>query len=169
MLLLESLPLVRLPLHTRPARGLRVGLVCSGSRTNGNDSNRSIPFETLAEHLPAGLDYHLVQKDIRDADRAALAARPDIAVWDEALSDFADTAALCQSMDLVISVDTSVAHLAGALGRPVWLMLPYDPDWRWGLHSGATPWYPRMRIYRQAQRRDWNDPLERMAQDLRAL
>ena len=152
-----------------PARGLRVGLVCSGSRTNGNDANRSIPFETLAEHLPAGLDYHLVQKDIRDADRAALAARPDIAVWDEALSDFADTAALCQSMDLVISVDTSVAHLAGALGRPVWLMLPYDPDWRWGLHSGATPWYPRMRIYRQAQRRDWNDPLERMAQDLRAL
>ena len=152
-----------------PANGLRVGLVCSGSRTNGNDANRSIPFEILAERLPAGPQYHLVQKDIRDADRTALAARPDIAVWDEALGDFADTAALCQAMDLVISVDTSVAHLAGALGRPVWVMLPYDPDWRWGLHAGTTPWYPRMRIYRQAQRRDWSDPLDRVAQDLSAL
>ncbi len=110
-----------------------------------------------------------MQKDIRDADRAALATRRDIAVWDEALGDFADTAALCQSMDLVISVDTSVAHLAGALGRPVWLMLPFDPDWRWGLHSDTTPWYPRMRIYRQARRRDWSDPLERVARDLLAF
>ena len=151
------------------ASGLRVGLACSGSRTNGNDANRSIPFETLAAWLPAGPDYHLVQKDIRDADRAALATRRDIAVWDEALGDFADTAALCQSMDLVISVDTSVAHLAGALGRPVWLMLPFDPDWRWGLHSDTTPWYPRMRIYRQARRRDWSDPLERVARDLLAF
>lgn len=152
-----------------PASGLRVGLVCSGSSSNRNDGNRSFPFEALAARLPAGPDYHLLHKEIRDADRAALATRPDVASWDGALGDFADTAALCQSMDLVISVDTSVAHLAGALGRPVWLMLPFDPDWRWGLHEATTPWYPQMRLLRQTRRRDWSDPLERVAKDLLAL
>lgn len=151
-----------------PRRGPRVGLVGSGSRTHRKDALRSIPFETLAARLPAGPEYHLLQKDVREADRAALAARPDVAVWDEALGDFADTAALCALMDLVISVDTSVAHLAGALGRPVWVLLPVEPDWRWGLERDTTPWYPRMRLYRQTALKDWGDPLDRVARDLRA-
>jgi tetratricopeptide (TPR) repeat protein len=149
-------------------RGPRVGLVGSGSRTHRKDALRSIPFETLAAKLPAGPEYHLLQKDVRDADRAALAVRPDVAVWDEALGDFADTAALCELMDIVISVDTSVAHLAGALGRPVWVLLPVEPDWRWGLERETTPWYPQMRLYRQTALKDWSDPLDHVARDLRA-
>jgi len=152
-----------------PGRGLRVGLVASGSKTHGKDALRSIPLETLAARLPAGPEYHLLQKEIRDADRAALAARPDVAVWDEALGSFADTAALCARLDLVVSVDTSVAHLAGALGRPVWVLLPVEPDWRWGLEGETTPWYPQMRLYRQTALRDWAGPLERVARDLAAL
>jgi tetratricopeptide (TPR) repeat protein len=152
-----------------PRRGLRVGLVASGSRTHGKDALRSIPIETLAAGLPAGPDYHLLQKDVRDADRTALAARGNIAVWDAALGDFADTAALCQQMDLVVSVDTSVAHLAGALGTPVWVLLPIEPDWRWGLERETTPWYPQMRLYRQTILRDWSDPLDRVARDLASL
>jgi hypothetical protein len=151
-----------------PERGLRVGLVGSGSRTHRKDALRSIPFETLAAHLPAGPEYHLLQKDLREADRAALAVRPDVAVWDEALEDFGDTAALCELMDVVVSVDTSVAHLAGALGRPVWVLLPVEPDWRWGLERETSPWYPQMRLYRQTALRDWGDPLDRVARDLAA-
>jgi tetratricopeptide (TPR) repeat protein len=152
-----------------PKRGPRVGLIASGSRTHRKDALRSIPFETFAGALPAGPEYHLLQKDVRETDRAALAARPDIAIWDEALADFGDTAALCDLMDLVVSVDTSVAHLAGALGRPVWVLLPVEPDWRWGLYSETTPWYPQMRLYRQSSLRDWSDPLDRLERDLSAL
>jgi tetratricopeptide (TPR) repeat protein len=152
-----------------PRRGPRVGLVASGSRTHRKDALRSIPFETLMAALPAGPEYHLLQKDVREADRAALSARPDVAIWDEALGDFGDTAALCDLMDVVVSVDTSVAHLAGALGRPVSVLLPVEPDWRWGLDSQTTPWYPQMRLYRQTVLRDWSDPLDRLALDLAAL
>jgi tetratricopeptide (TPR) repeat protein len=151
-----------------PARGLRVGLVCSGSATHGNDAERSIPFARLAAHLPPGPDYHLLQKEVREADAAALAARADVRAWSEALGDIADTAALCAHMDLVISVDTSVTHLAGALGRPVWVLLPVEPDWRWGLSSETTPWYAKTRLYRQTTRHDWTGPLRRVAQDLLA-
>jgi tetratricopeptide (TPR) repeat protein len=152
-----------------PRRSPRVGLVGSGSRTHRKDLLRSIPFEILAAKLPAGPDYHLLQKDVREADRAALAGRPDVAIWDEALGDFGDTAALCELMDVVVSVDTSVAHLAGALGRPVWVLLPVEPDWRWGLDRETTPWYPQMRLYRQTALKDWSDPLDRVARDLLAL
>lgn len=152
-----------------PSRGLRIGLVCSGSATHGNDANRSIPFEVMASRLPPGPEYHLLQKEIRDDDRAALSARPDVRVWADVLGDFADTAALCQLMDVVVSVDTSVAHLAGALGRPVWVLLPFEPDWRWLLEGETTPWYPTMRLYRQAARGDWKGPLERIGKDLSAL
>jgi tetratricopeptide (TPR) repeat protein len=152
-----------------PAKGLRVGLVCSGSATHGNDANRTIPFHTLAAHLPAGPDYHLLQKEIREGDRAALAQRPDVTVWADTLGDFADTAALAEHMDLMVSVDTSVAHLAGALGRPVWVLLPFEPDWRWGLDGDATPWYPQMRLCRQTARGDWSGPLERIRETLIGL
>jgi tetratricopeptide (TPR) repeat protein len=147
----------------------RIGLVVSGRPTHGNDRNRSLGFATLSPHLPAGLDYHLLQREVRERDREALAARPDLRVWAEALGDFADTAALTQLMDLVVSVDTSVAHLAGALGRPTALLLPAQPDWRWGLTATDTPWYLGMRLYRQARLGDWDDPLRILAADLAAL
>jgi Flp pilus assembly protein TadD len=149
-----------------PARGLRVGLVCSGSPTPGN-AQRSVPFAQLAAHLPPGPEYHLLQKEIRETDREAMAARPDVREWTQALGDFADTAALAEQLDLLISVDTSVAHLGGAVGRPVWLLLAYDADWRWG-RDAETPWYAGMRLYRQAARQDWAGPLNQLAEDLRA-
>jgi Flp pilus assembly protein TadD len=147
----------------------RVGLVVSGSPTHGNDQHRSLSLETLAPYLPAGLEYHLLQKELREADRDTLAARPDVRVWAEAIGDFADTAALAQLMDQVVSVDTSVAHLAGAIGRPTALLVAADPDWRWGLGATTTPWYGEMQIYRQATRGDWRDPLQKLAVDLPAL
>jgi tetratricopeptide (TPR) repeat protein len=149
-----------------PAKGLRVGLVFSGSPTHVKDALRSIPFDAMAAALPAGPEYHLLQKDLREADREALAARPDVAIWADKLASFSDTAALIQHMDLAVSVDTSVAHLAGALGRPVWVLLPTEPDWRWGLERETTPWYPHMTLYRQMVYRDWSEPLERVAGDL---
>ena len=147
---------------------LKVGLVVSGSVTHGNDRRRSLPFATLSPFLPAGPAYHLLQKEIAPRDLEPLAARPDVTTWTGELGDVADTAALAQQMDLVISVDTSVAHLAGALGRPTWILLPYDPDWRWGLGTGTTPWYASARLYRQAARDDWTGVLARLQRDLAA-
>jgi ADP-heptose:LPS heptosyltransferase len=83
------------------------------------------------------------------------------------LTDFAETAALIQNLDLVISVDTSVAHLAGALGKPVWVLLPFIPDWRWMLDREDSPWYPTMRLFRQTQRRDWNAVIDRIVTELK--
>ena len=147
----------------------RVGLVVSGRAAHGNDHNRSLMFETLAPHLPPGSDYHLLQKEVRDHDRQALAGRPDVRIWADALDDFAETAALAQLMDLVVSVDTSVAHLAGALGRPTALLLPAQPDWRWGEGGVTTPWYASLRLYRQTAPGDWRAPMQALAADLGAL
>jgi ADP-heptose:LPS heptosyltransferase len=89
-----------------------------------------------------------------------------VAWFRDQLRDFADTAALCAAMDVVISVDTSVAHLAGALGRPTWILLPFDPDWRWMLDRPTTHWYPSARLYRQLIRGDWAFPLADIHADL---
>ena len=84
------------------------------------------------------------------------------------LETFADTAALISQLDLVISVDTSVAHLAGALGRPVWIALPFTPDWRWQMHRSDSPWYPQARLFRQSARGDWTDVVNAIASALDA-
>ena len=85
------------------------------------------------------------------------------------LSDFSDTAAVISNLDLVISVDTSVAHLAGAMGKPVWVLIPFVPDWRWMLVREDSPWYPTMRLFRQAIKNGWDDVIQRVAQELHAL
>jgi len=152
-----------------PADGrLKVGLTVSGSATHGNDRRRSLPFATLAPFLPTGPAYHLLQKEIAPRDLEPLAARPDVTTWTGELGDLSDTAALAEQMDIVISVDTSIAHLAGALGRPTWILLPYDPDWRWGLVAETTPWYASARLYRQDARDDWTGVLARLQRDLAA-
>jgi hypothetical protein len=150
------------------AGGLNVGVVFSGSPTHKADHLRSIPARALLTALPAGPTYHVVQKELREADAAFLSTRGDVRFVGDSLSGFADTAGLCAAMDVVITVDTSVAHLAGALGRPTWILLPFDPDWRWGLGSKATRWYPSARLYRQAVRGDWSQPLARIGADLLA-
>ena len=142
----------------------RVGLVWSGNPAHGNDYARSIALVDLLGSLDgAGVTFVSLQKDVRSHDRATLAARPDILHCGEELRDFDDTAAWIEAMDLVISVDTSVAHLAGALGKPVWVLLPYAPDWRWLLEREDSPWYPTARLFRQPRSGDWDDVLRHIA------
>jgi tetratricopeptide (TPR) repeat protein len=142
-----------------PASGPRVGLVWSGSTIHLNDRNRSLALATLADALPSGPDYVCLQKELREADRPALVARPDIRFLGDDIVDFGDTAALCELVDVVVTVDTSVVHLAGALGRSVTLLLPFCPDWRWLLDRADSPWYPGMWLLRQPAPGDWSKPL----------
>jgi hypothetical protein len=97
-----------------------------------------------------------LQKDVRPDDMALLRARGDILHFGDELGDFSDTAALTSQLDLVISVDTSVAHLAGALGKPAWILLTYVPDFRWLLDRDDSPWYPTIRLFRQDATRAWD-------------
>jgi tetratricopeptide (TPR) repeat protein len=151
------------------AERLNVGLVASGSTTHPRDAHRSIPLSTLAEGLPQGANYVLIQKEPRDRDRAFLDQRPDIALISEELGDYADTAALCEALDLVISVDTSIAHLAGALGRPTWILLPHFPDWRWDMEAQTTDLYPTAQTIRQAAEADWSSVTDQIGRQLRSL
>jgi tetratricopeptide (TPR) repeat protein len=146
-------------------RRQRIGVVCSGNPDHGNDAHRSIALARLAPLSRAGAELHLVQNDLRDEDLAALPALR-IADHREELRDFADTAALIACLDLVISVDTSVAHLAGALSAPLWVLLSANPDWRWMLEREDSPWYPSARLFRQRRLGDWDAVIERVASEL---
>jgi len=144
-------------------RGYRVGLAVSGNAMHGLDALRSIPAaDFLSAPLPRGLDVHLLQKEIREADAPVFAAA-DVKTHAEALHDFADTAALISLMDLVISVDTSAAHLAGALAKPVWIMLQFDCDFRWMRERADCPWYPTARLFRQPAMREWRPVIDAVA------
>ena len=145
---------------------IRVGLVWSGNPGHNNDRKRSIPLADLLPFLPAGCTYVSLQQELRERDRAALAGRADIVHLGDALAEFTDTAALCTLMDLIISVDTSVAHLSAALGRRTWLLLPYIPDWRWLLGRDDSPWYPTMKLYRQPAHGAWSAVLAQVRADL---
>lgn len=152
----------------RDAPGVRVGLAWSGSRTLRNDANRSMALDRLAPLAAPGRTLIAVQKDIRDADRAALSAM-GVRSFGEELTDFADTAALMESLDVIVSVDSSPAHLAGALGKPVWVLLPFSPDWRWMLDREDNPWYPTARLFRQSRIGDWDGVIRRVAEALGRL
>ncbi|MBK9443720.1 MAG: tetratricopeptide repeat protein [Comamonadaceae bacterium] len=143
----------------------RVGLVWCGNPLHKNDHNRSFTVNLLLPYLAPDVDYICLQKELRDIDRAPLQHSP-IRFLGNDIKDFTDTAALCELVDLVISVDTSVAHLAGALGKATWLMLPYVPDWRWLLNRNDSPWYASMCLYRQDAQRDWATVLKQVAQDM---
>ena len=152
-----------------PATRPRVGLAWSGSLTLKNDRNRSIALERFARLRALHLDFVALQKDLRDVDRPALAAGPALAQFPAELADFRDTAALVDLMDIVVTVDTSIAHLAGALAKPVWLLLPFSPDWRWLLERADSPWYPTMRLWRQPRPGDWDAVLGEVEAGLRPL
>ena len=145
---------------------LRIGFVCSGNPKHTSDAVRSLNMATFVDSLPIGPEYHLLQKELRDTDIAAIQRRRDIVRHDHEINDFSDTAALCSHMDLVVSVDTSVAHLAGAIGKRTMLMLPWWPDWRWGLDVATNIWYPSMMCLRQAQRGDWSHVLNQLRNEI---
>lgn len=156
------------PPTPRGGRRLRVGLVPSGNPQYHNDAQRSMPLATLAPLAEFGdVEFWLVQPTVRDSDAEALAQWPTLHRCDGCLNDFGDMARLLARLDLVISVDTAVAHLAGALGRPVWIMLPYVADWRWLAERTDSPWYPSARLFRQDVARDWHGVARRIAEALR--
>jgi tetratricopeptide (TPR) repeat protein len=154
----------RLGPKTRP----RIGIAWSGRPTHKNDQNRSIGLDVFLS-IFAGMDVSLVsvQREVRDADAAALRERNDVLHFGDELTNFADTAALISSLDLVVSVDTSVAHLAGALAKPVWVLLPFIPDWRWLLDRDDSPWYATARLFRQDETRAWDNVFARLRAALR--
>lgn len=147
-------------------RAPRIGLVWTGNPRNPRDRDRTIPLELLARGLPKGFQYVSLQKELTDSDRKTLQAQPHMLEFSAELQDFTDTAALCQCMDLVISVDTSVAHLSGALGQPTWILLAFAADWRWLLDRSDSPWYSTAKLYRQSRPRDWIDVLDQVVADL---
>lgn len=134
---------------------LRVGVVWSGSALHTNDANRSIPFEDVARLFDIDADFHCLQKEFRAGDLEKLQSYPQVKVWSTNLSDFVDTAALVSAMDVVVTVDTSVAHISAAIGKPTWIMVQSNPDFRWLLGRDDSPWYPSVRLFRQPIRRDW--------------
>jgi hypothetical protein len=151
----------------RTVRPRRVGLMWSGSAQHRRDGTRSIPLAELLRHLPPGPGYEYVslQREVRTGDATALAASQVLDFAAEQ-TDFADAAALCECVDLVISVDTSIAHLAGALGVPTWVLLTFSPDFRWLVGRSDSPWYPSLTLYRQTRRDDWSGVLERVGAEL---
>jgi tetratricopeptide (TPR) repeat protein len=150
-----------------PHHRLRVGLVWSGNPAHLNDRNRSIPLQMLTPILDVDAHFVSLQKDVRASDRSVLDAHPEIIDVTADIGDFVDTAALISCLDLVLTVDTSVAHLAGALGRPTWIMLPFTPDYRWLLDRCDSPWYPSVRLFRQDEARDYADVIARVGAALR--
>lgn len=153
-----------LGIKTKP----RIGLVCSGNPMHENDQNRSILLFDLIPFLPTEFEYVCLQKEMREVDRQMLQKYPLFKSYGDDLETFDDTAALCELMDIVISVDTSVAHLSGALAKKTYLLIPYCPDWRWMLNREDSPWYDAMKIYRQEYSNQWHTTFVKLANDLKS-
>jgi hypothetical protein len=147
--------------------GKKVGVAWAGSTAHANDANRSVPPEFLKPllNLP-GIHWHSLQV----GDAAGVLAQPDFAgrITDlgSRFADFHDTAEAIRELDVVIAPDTAVAHLAGALGKTVWLLLPFEAEWRWMIAREDSPWYPTMRLFRQSSPGNWKELLERVARQL---
>ncbi|QWF69557.1 tetratricopeptide repeat protein [Methylomonas paludis] len=149
-----------------PKSRQRIGIVWSGSATHKNDHKRSIPLALLKPLFCLPVEWHCLQIEFSAADRDLLETGLPLYVHQQALADFADTAALIDAMDLVISIDTSVAHLAGALAKPVWILLPFAPDFRWLLARRDCPWYPTATLWRQSAAADWDTVIADIVEQL---
>jgi len=143
----------------------RVGVAWSGNLRNEN-ARRNMPLELFLPKMSTGIEWHVLQKDVREDDRSSLKSKLAISDHTASLNDFSDTAALIAELDLVISVDTVAAHLAGALGKPVWVLLPFHPDFRWLRDRTDSPWYPTARLFRQAHDGDWGDVIDQVSREL---
>jgi len=152
-----------------PRTRLRIGLVWAGRRREPVNRTRDMGLEVFDPLT--GLDVEIIslQKEIPDQDRSVLESMPKITCLGEKLSDFADTAALIENLDMVIGVDSVVAHLAGAQGKPVWIMLRHSGEWRWLLERSDSPWYPTARLFRQKAPGDWAGVVSDITQQLQAL
>lgn len=152
-----------------PKEKPRIGIAWSGSPGYRNDRDRSISLRRILPLLTAQVSVVSLHHEVCPEDRDLLDAHRDILHFGAELTDFADMAALMTQMDLVISVDTSVAHLAGALGRPVWVLLPFAPHWVWMLDRADSPWYPTARLFRQPRLGDWDSVIRTVVECLAEL
>jgi hypothetical protein len=150
--------------------GTKVGVVWGGSPVNQDDGNRSLALACFAELLESpGCHFFSLQKGDPSGQAAPFIEAGVLTDLDSDIRDFADTAAIIASLDLVISVDTSVAHVAGALGKPVWILLSGMPDWRWMLESETSPWYPTARLFRQRTIGEWGGVVQEIEAALRTI
>lgn len=149
---------------------LNVGLVWKGNPKHENNHNRSLALELLMPLLDCEFcSFFNLQWDLNTEESQLLQTRSNVQNRIAEVRDFDDTAALINRLDLVISADTAVAHLAGALGKPVWILLPFSPDWRWMLNRFDTPWYPSARLYRQTARGEWRPVIAEVLKQLKLL
>lgn len=151
------------------SNSLKVGLVWSGSKDHKKDHDRSLRLEQLAPILDLPVTFYSMQKEVRQQDKITLSKFDHIQQYHEELNDFSDTAAMVDCLDLIISVDTSVAHLAGAMGKNVWILISYLPDYRWMLDREDTPWYPTARLFRQPNVGDWDGTILKVREALEGL
>lgn len=147
---------------------LNIGIAWAGSPGHVNDRNRSLPLEMLEPLMDIkNAAFFSLQKELANPNDIELMKKMNIRDYTGDIRDFSDTAGIIMNLDLVISVDTSVVHLAGALGRPVWTLLPFSPDWRWLLDRDDSPWYPTMRLFRQPSPGDWTSVINKVIADLK--
>lgn len=163
-------PAVQAWRQRRAAGELNVGLCWSGNPRHMNDRQRSVDLGRMRATLAVpGCRFFALQPHKRAGDEEVLAQWPQAVDAGPQLHDFGETAALIEALDLVVTVDTAVAHLAGALGKPVWILLHHGPEWRWMLERSDSPWYPTAKLYRQPPGADWGPVLARVKDDLAAL
>ncbi|HET6248518.1 MAG TPA: tetratricopeptide repeat protein [Tepidisphaeraceae bacterium] len=146
----------------RPANRPKVGIAWAGKSSHRNDRNRSLRLCQLTPLATAAATFVSLQKFHAGTQNPGIPADFPMVDHTAELSDFADTAALIANLDLVICADTAVAHLAGAMGKPTWVLIPFNPDWRWQVAGDDTPWYPTMRLFRQSRAGYWDEVIERV-------
>jgi tetratricopeptide (TPR) repeat protein len=151
-----------LPKKTKPF----IGIIWSGKSSYKHDKNRSIPFSKITSLFRDDLQFISLQKDISEHDSNIIKSNDNILHFGDQLKDFSDTAALTEHMDLIITVDTSVAHLSGAMGKPTWILTRFSPDWRWLLDRDDSPWYKSVKLFRQNSPNAWDDVLLKIKNEL---
>lgn len=178
---LENIPLTKAYIQAEPefnqkwkikipkTKRLKVGIVWQGSFTNGRDKERSIPLQILSPLFQLEIEFHCLQKIISEQDLEFVKNQPNFTAWDTEIDNFSDTAGLIKQMDLIISVDTSVAHLAGAMGKPTWILITFDPDFRWLLNRNDSVWYESVRLFRQSNDLQWQPVISEVYTELTAI
>ena len=150
-----------------PKNKPRIGIAWSGSSTHKNDQNRSISLAVFKSIISDDAVFYSLQNEYRAHDIELIHDHPEIIDSSDQLQDFSDTASLCDLMDLIITVDTSVAHLSGALGKSTWVLVPHNPDFRWFVDRQDSPWYPSIKLFRQNSFHDWNQTLAELSLELK--
>lgn len=147
----------------------RVGLAWSGNKDYLGDQFRSIPFDKFKKILSKKVNFYSLQKEVRANDKAVFAEATEIIDFSAEFLDFLDTAALIFHLDLVITVDTAIAHLAASMKKPVWILIPFSPDWRWLLDRSDSPWYPSVSLFRQTNHDNWDDVIDTVVKSLETI